>query len=276
MNPKAFLSIGIAIAACIFIASRLVDRTDYSQEKVHTTSMPSPERQANRSAPAETIIEPGIKPTDQHKISPPTISKRAEAVSLANSANPQDKFRAYKIIADCVDAREKHVANHGSDPSGAIEFNINKNSVNESTLCGDISTAEISQRMQWLEAAASHGVHGAAQAFINVGPGGFGHATTPDKEWESRALKYLDAGARNGDLYSLLNMSQRYESGQPEIRNPSVALAYYELAMEASRNQNGKPLYQEGAVVRRLQAQLTKDQLEAVPTVKDSLTRKAQ
>jgi hypothetical protein len=144
----------------------------------------------------------------------------------------------------------------------------------EPLLCGDLSTTEILQRLQWLEAAASAGVRGAAQAFINGGPDGRGYSGNGDPIWESKIPGFLEVGAKNRDVYALLMLSDRYESGPKGGQDLLVSLAYYELAMEASLEQRGKPLPHEDVVVKRLRAALTQEQLAKLNTVKDTLLNK--
>jgi len=69
-------------------------------------------------------------------------------------------------------------------------------------------------------------------------------------------------------------LSDRYESGPKGGQDLLVSLAYYELAMEASLEQRGKPLPHEDVVVKRLRAALTQEQLAKLNTVKDTLLNK--
>ncbi len=204
------------------------------------------------------------------------ISKRAEVLALARSDDPEDKFAAYKAAQACFDAREKYVHTPGDAPGDPGHLSLNPNAMKEQSLCGDLSTTEILQRLQWLEAAAAAGVRGAAQAFINGGPNGYGYSQNGDPTWESKISGFLEAGAKNRDVYALLVLSHRHESGPKELQDPLISLAYYELAMEASLEQRGRNLPQEEVVVRRLTAGLTPEQLAGLAAVKNTLLDKGR
>ncbi|WP_431261133.1 hypothetical protein ACQ86G_14180 [Roseateles chitinivorans] len=266
-------AIGIAAALPLLFSSTIMrdpsGKPNAKPVEIDKKISPTP---ATASSPQIGRLEPvaGIQIA-------PTPSKREQVLRLARSSSPMDKFSAYKIVADCVASKEKLIRVFAADSDGPPEQYMKAPVDNESEHCGDISPAEIVQRLQWLDEAAAHGIRGAAQQFVTIGPDGHGHGDSDARnfEWEQRALRHFEAGARHGDVYSSLTLSDRFDIGGVGESNPSFALIYYELAAEAYQREQGKPLRGAVSVTSRLQSRLTKEELARVPELKRELLERS-
>jgi thiamine monophosphate kinase len=184
-------------------------------------------------------------------------SKARRIDLLAGTNKPADAFAAYLMIRDCVIARRadreatEAVAQH-REPSSSI--------------CGDIAPGQIASRLQLLDVSARAGVHGALYAFALEGPEGYGfdrsYVDSPSlRQWIEKIHLYQEAGAKTGDHYSLLSLSERYENDEP--RSISKALSYWvaqnEVLKASASQADGSAYY---SVVARLSSKLSPEEAD--------------
>jgi hypothetical protein len=168
------------------------------------------------AAPARSVVPRTVSPRK-----PPPATQRALAASTATpslaariellraSADPNDAYRAYRLIAGCLRAREfdAYVTSLPMTAEHAAERAANAHAarrVNEA--CQDISPVQIAQRLAMAERAARAGVPGAAAAWTAEGP--FGDKTAlaqrPDDplvvEWAQQAIEMIKAATKRGDV----------------------------------------------------------------------------
>jgi hypothetical protein len=174
-----------------------------------------------------------------------TVETKQQAVDrLSKSGNPVDAFAAYNILRLCVDARKSDLLRAAREAEGL------KNQFPPSDqACGDLSPGQITSRLQLLERAAEAGVQGAAAAFADEGPGGFGYGVprqpgdAEDASFQQAMSHYIEIGAQHRDLWSLEAMTSKSEMSPPSgIPDYAAALKYLDEANEVSRQQTGSDL----------------------------------
>jgi len=189
-----------------------------------------------------------------------SVTKSQLVEKLRASGSPIDAFAAYKLIRACIVAkRAESEVDQNPESSPKIP------SAQE---CEDISPGQMVSRFQLLEKAAKFGVHGAMYAFALEGPDGYGYLGTEDPtspamaEWTKRIHDYQEAGARTGDRYSLMSLSNYYENEEP--RDFSKALSYWVAQNELEKAKTGKAdskIYLN--IIARLSLSLTPEQTAA-------------
>jgi hypothetical protein len=126
------------------------------------------------------------------------------------SADPHDAMQAYTAIFQCLLARRRtHDAELPPDEPGQDAV----------TLCGDLRSDQIQQRLNMLEKAARAGERYAAENFIQEGPSGNGllsdigttDPTPPTADWLARRDDYIARALAHCDplLPSYLGFTQR-------------------------------------------------------------------
>jgi hypothetical protein len=133
-------------------------------------------------------------PAPQVEAAKPQPSPGARVDALANSADPHDAYRAFRLIDGCVRAR---AAEGRQDIKSA---------------CRDIGPAQLRLRLPLLEAAARAGVPGAVTAWTGEGP--FGDKTAlsqrPDDplviEWVHQAVAMIRAAAGRDDVAAITQL----------------------------------------------------------------------
>ena len=120
------------------------------------------------------------------KVAPPSPGARVER--LTASGDPSDAYRAFRLIEQCVRARESDAA------------------------CRGIGAAQRRDRLALLEKAARAGVPGAASAWAGAGPFGDKSALTqrPDDplvaEWVRDAVEMIRAAAGRNDVAAITQL----------------------------------------------------------------------
>jgi hypothetical protein len=141
---------------------------------------------------------------------PPTLAARIER--LRAGADARDAYRAYRLIAGCLRAREfdAHVAALPMTLEFAAERAAGTRSAQRvSEACQDISPLQMAQRVSLVERAARAGVPGAAAAWTTEGP--FGDKTAlmqrPDDplvvEWANQAIEMIKAATKQNDVEAI-------------------------------------------------------------------------
>jgi hypothetical protein len=137
----------------------------------------------------------------------PGLAARIER--LRASSDPRDAYRAYRLIAGCLHAREfnAHVTLLPMTAEFAAERAASAHAARRvSESCQDISSLQIGARLSLAERAARAGVPGAAAAWTTEGP--FGDKTAlaqrPDDplvvEWAQQAIEMIKAATKQGDV----------------------------------------------------------------------------
>lgn len=175
------------------------------------------------------------------------LSKSAQIDALMKAGKPADLYAAYKLVRDCASAREAAAT---AEPSQRKEWRTPA----PADACGDITNGQSTSHLQWLEIAAIAGVRDAALSYAVETQ----HETS-DADHVRRMLAVFEAGAKNGDAYSLIAISNRAE----DERDWSRALTYWIAANEVIRKTKGKDAPHSRDIENRLAAQLTPDQRTA-------------
>jgi hypothetical protein len=137
----------------------------------------------------------------------PSLATKIER--LRASADPRDAYRAYRLIADCLHAREfgAHVVSLPMTPEFDAERAANAHTARRaSDACQDISSLQVAARLSLAERAARAGVPGAAAAWTAEGPFGDKTALTqrPDDplvvEWAQQAIEMIKTATKRGDV----------------------------------------------------------------------------
>jgi len=143
-------------------------------------------------------------------------SLAATIEQLKATGDPRDAYKAFRLIANCVRAREL------DDEMNALplgpEFAAERRAYGDGRqrlrdACQDITTAQIAGRLPLVEKAARAGVPGAVTARIGEGP--FGDRTAleqrPDDplvtEWVEQSIASVKAAARRDDIEAILQLA---------------------------------------------------------------------
>jgi hypothetical protein len=190
---------------------------------------------------------PMEKPAAAAALVPATLATTIE--QLKATGDPRDAYKAFRLIANCVRAREL------DDEMKALpmgpEFAAERRAYGDGRqrlrdACQDITTAQIAARLPLVEKAARAGVPGAVTARIGEGP--FGDRTAleqrPDDplvaEWVEQSIASVKAAARRDDIEAILQLAlltlyweldeidklktlMQYASG-PSLRDPEGRL----------------------------------------------------
>ncbi len=124
---------------------------------------------------AATRMESRVRPPAGATSAPAPHRLAAEVDRLSRSTNPVDLFAAYKLVTDCVWARDHEgwLASHVT-PGDRAQWPSTQ------AACDDIASDQVQSRLRWLEQAALAGVHHAAIAMAHEGPDGLGLAAQAD------------------------------------------------------------------------------------------------
>jgi hypothetical protein len=157
---------------------------------------------------------------------------------LLATGKPEDQYKAYWLIQDCVFFLEKgDLYTQGAILPGANApqlIGMNKaQKETETLLCKDMTERMRSSRFDYLASAARAGVIGANIEFYNAGP--FGDRTALDTrpndplvlDWKQLAFNQLNDQAMDGELLSLSFLTPMLTvgiAGMPP--DPQLALTY--------------------------------------------------
>lgn len=149
---------------------------------------------ANDTDDRATFAAPLALPAAPALAAKPAPSPGVRVEALAGSADPNDAYRAFRLIDRCARAR----AAEGRQEAKAA--------------CRDIGPAQLRLRLPLLEAAARAGVPGAVTAWTGEGP--FGDKTAlaqrPDDplvmEWVHEAVAMIRAAAGRDDVAAITQL----------------------------------------------------------------------
>ncbi|MCC9597412.1 MULTISPECIES: hypothetical protein [unclassified Rubrivivax] len=142
-------------------------------------------------------------------------SLSGEVRRLASSGNPKDIFGAYQLIKYCV-----NVLQYGEDGRAAFDTpdvsgsdsNVNHRRREAAKACGDLTSEDLSRRLDLVERAAMAGVPAAAVMMVAEGPSGRSEALVDSwddplvQDWRRRSVEYLHLAADNGDDLALQSL----------------------------------------------------------------------
>lgn len=166
-----------------------------------------------------------------------------EVAMLAASGRPEDSYRAYNLIDDCMTFQKLGTLPFLHFPETTQMTGAEKAA--EARRCAGMTELHRRARVGYLATAAQAGVPGANVAFMVAGP--FGDrdalATRPDDplviEWKQQALAQLTAQALQGDIASLDTLWTGHLSGWIAIpRDPVLAYTYHAALQRIDHQQN--------------------------------------
>jgi hypothetical protein len=245
-------------------------------------AMPAPAPEPAPSPASTLALAPpagGLAPSTASPAAPrERLSARVDR--LSRSADPLEAFAAYKLVTDCLWARDhaewlaSHIApgDRGLLPTAQAA-------------CDDIASDQIQSRLRWLERAAAAGVHHAATAMAREGPDGLGLVPEAEREapqyadWRQRLEAAYDAGVRTCDPESLDHRVDAYEHGAGVPQDRARALSYWVAYVDCRQRFNGAPasLAAGGdSVAQRMGAALRPDQVAAAVAAGHQLAREAR
>ena len=195
---------------------------------------------------------------------PPAIPSVVESKSnyvdrLAKSNSPSDAFAAYQTIANCTRTRmaQESVADRAADGQPPDKETVY-------SACGDLSSSQISERLQLLRRATQAGIHGAAGAFLDEGPGGYGSEIqrSPDDPellaYVKESQEAIAIGATYGDWWSLLSTSGNYQL----TGDLAVAMQYLVAANDSYQAEHGSDFRHYKNRLEALAKKIPADQIE--------------
>jgi len=197
----------------------------------------------NSPEPSPAVLDgprmagPISAPASSSGLPTPRLAEQVDA--LVKIGSPEAMYSAFKILRKCKLARE-------DDLFKATRAAMNgPKGPDSAKACDDITGGQMSSMSQYLKIAAASGVHGAAQSVAEEGPAGNG--LNPDLpqddpsvvEYNQTLESAVEAGAKNGDWWSLTAVSQRAElgtHGQPDFEQ---ALNRYVESNAAYKKETG-------------------------------------
>ena len=233
---------------------------------------------------ATLAIEPPASGRPTPSLAPPVAAPAAERLSarvdrLARSSDPVEAFAAYKLVTECLWARDHAdwLANHiAPNDRGLLPT--------AQTACGDIASDQIQSRLRWLERAAGAGVHHAATAMAREGPDGLGLVAEKDRDgpqyadWRQRLDAAYEAGVRTCDPESLDNRVNAYETGLGAALDRARALSYWIAFVDCRRRFDGAPaavLANGDSVTQRMGRTLRPDEIATAVAAGHDIARTA-
>lgn len=172
---------------------------------------------------------------------PLPLARQVDA--LAASGKPEDLYRAYNLIDDCMTFQKLGTLPFLHFPDTREMTGAEKSA--ETRLCASLTELHRRARIDYLAAAAKAGVMGAPTAFMVAGPFGDRDALTarPDDplvlEWKQQALDQLTSQALKGDLTSLNTLWTGHLSGWLAIpKDPVLAYTYFTALQRIDHQQN--------------------------------------
>ncbi|KQV79765.1 hypothetical protein ASD15_17165 [Massilia sp. Root351] len=172
-----------------------------------------------------------------------TVPLARQVDQLVAAGKPEDLYRAYNLIDDCMTFQRLGTLPFLHFPEQRDMTAAEK--AGEALVCASLTELHRRARIDYLAAAAKAGVPGADTAFMVAGP--FGDrdalATRPDDplvvEWRRQALAQLTSQALQGDLGSLNTLWTGHLSGWIAIpRDPVLAYTYHAALQRIDHDQN--------------------------------------
>lgn len=184
---------------------------------------------------------------------PPASGLADEFARLVASDDPADAFRAYDMAARCVESQADERAAEMQAPgerspetAAALAAGTFKSATVAS--CGDLTGAQLRDRLKYLRLAADAGVPMAAIWLVEEGPWGDPSAlfTRPDDpavlEWRKQMVGLIELAAGKGDYAAMDSLSSMYQTGSGilGVRDPAKALTYAVAKWETYRRATGR------------------------------------
>jgi len=266
-----------ALAAFVLVGGALVAPWGGAQ--------PAPAAPLVDAGPRREPDPPRARPRHAEAV-PPVASPVAvdEALSarvdrLARSDDPVAAFAAYRLVTDCLWARDhaEWLASHVEPADRALL-------PTPQGACGDIASDQIQSRLRWLERAAAAGVHHAATAMSREGPDGLGLVAEADlagpqfADWRQRLAAAYDAGVRTCDPESLEQRMAAFDGGLGVEQDRARALSYW-VAYVDCRRRFGAPALAPAdgdGVALRMGSALGAGQVDAATAAGHRLAREAR
>lgn len=198
---RRYFVIGVSLAAIACMSVWLSHSPSPSSTATEATDV---SQLARTPTPAALVPPtPAVMPTSRASSSnvgvggAKTLAEQVDAWSRSGDAH-QAKL-AYDAVFRCLLARRRaHAADQPPDEPGEDARSV----------CGDLRSDQVQQRLAFLEAAARAGEKGAALNFIQEGPSGNGvlqdlgmnDPTPPTADWLSRRNTYIELALQRCDL----------------------------------------------------------------------------
>ena len=165
----------------------------------------------------------------------------------ADSKNPEDVFKNYRILATCYHADRGSKSLNATpvnerDASKKKEMEINQR---VRKLCQGVSYSDMAHRLDLLNVAIKAKVRGAAMLYFLEGPFGDADAleTRPNDPaviaWKKQAIAQLEAAAEAGDSDTIVFLIQIYSFGEIAEKDP-VKVYTYTIAQHAVQELESK------------------------------------
>lgn len=222
----------VAVAAGVAVGVRLAQNRDASRA--------APPPIARKDPPSYPVRPTRAQPSITSEAGNPAPPKPQESLSarvstLVASGSPRDALDAFKLLDQCVIAREAQ----GGDEEAPRDPDKAAHRYSPEEMCGDLTPGQIASRYQLVEKAAKAKVPGAAARLAQLAPDGRpGYEVWTDPNyaaWKREALDLARAAAKRGDIEALAMMQGLYEEGGLEGRNPPEAIKYWVAFTEALR-----------------------------------------
>lgn len=230
-------------------------------EDAADTSTTTPNASAGAHANAWGGVSPfgnGAEPPQSHyphrsmtdALPPPLFARNGRIVDLqgmsaadyiaqwSSRARTGDAEAAYKVFqaADlCANIGEPVPDMQPGDDQLALL----KERADLERTCRNVTPAQITERMDFLAAAARSGNHDAQVDFYMEGPNGrqpqAGDDDTSTAQWKHQSLTYLQAAASGGNTFSLGLLANAYDAGLLTPPDAKLSLAYTVADMMARK-----------------------------------------
>lgn len=199
MPLRRYLVIGVSLLAIAFTSLWLSRSLSPSVVATEATDVSASARTPTQTAPVPP--PPAVTPTSRATSSSVGVTKTlSEQVDeWWRSGDPHQAKLAYDAVFQCLLARRRaRAADQPPDEPGQDARSV----------CGDLRSDQVQQRLAFLEAAARAGEKGAALNFIQEGPSGNGllqdlattDPTPPTADWLSRRNTYIELALQRCDL----------------------------------------------------------------------------
>jgi len=191
-------AVGLAVLAIVVVSICLFRQSTAS---VGSTS-PRQATSVPRDQLRDTLVAPTIplaaaqKPASSSVNATTSLAERVDAWS--HSGDPGQAMQAYDAVFQCLLARRR---------ARAADIPPDKSGQDAASLCGNLRSDQVQQRLAFLEVAARAGEKGAALDFIFEGPSGNGalqdlettDPTPPTADWLARRNTYIDGALQHCD-----------------------------------------------------------------------------
>ncbi|MDY7540232.1 hypothetical protein QN372_10080 [Undibacterium sp. RTI2.1] len=203
-------------------------------------------------------------------------SKSDQIDQLSSTKNPRDAYKAFQMVNACIQHEStSKVVLKPSELAGdqSLKDALALEEQQNAHICDGISQRQRDDRFKNLDVAIKGGVRGAATDYLNSGPLGDVNALVTRKtdplvvEWKKQAVNQLEQTAKQGDLTSLMTLSNLYQSGEFTDQNQQLALTYAVANTEIRKNKLGDSIQDTNRLalmnnyINAMSVALTKEQI---------------